>query len=56
MTDRKIDLFIQACLQNNSRLSERKRTSHFDFLSDEEVTRMEEAIRSAYGNVEPNEP
>jgi hypothetical protein len=56
MPDRKIDFFIQACLQNNRRLSERKRTSDFDFLSDEEVTRMEEAIRSAYGKGEPDEP
>ncbi|MDD4019486.1 MAG: Fic family protein [Kiritimatiellae bacterium] len=48
MPDRKIDLFIQACLQNGGRLSARKRTSHFEFLSDEEVTRIEEAIRSAY--------
>jgi len=50
MPDRKIDLFIQACLQNNGQLSARKRASHFDFLTDEEVTRMEDAIRSAYGN------
>jgi len=51
MPDRKIDLFIQACLQNNGRLSARKRASHFEFLSDDEVTRMEKSIRSAYGNV-----
>jgi len=50
MPDRKIDLFIQSCLQNKGRLSARKRTSHFDFLSDEEVTRMEEATQTAYGN------
>ena len=56
MPDRKIDLFIQACLQNNGRLSARKRTSHFEFLSDEEVTRMEKSIRSAYGNGEANKP
>ncbi len=49
MPDRKIDLFIQACLQNNGRLSARKRASQFDVLSDEEVTRMEDAVRSAYG-------
>jgi hypothetical protein len=49
MPDRKIDLFIQGCLQNNGRLSARQRASHFEFLSDTEVTRMEEAIRSAYG-------
>ena len=49
MPDRKIDLFIQACLQNNGRLSAQKRASPFEFLSDEEVTQMEAAIRSAYG-------
>ena len=49
MPDRKIDFFIQSCLQNTGRLSVQKRTNHFDFLSDEEVTRMEEAIRTAYG-------
>ncbi|MGI6087465.1 MAG: Fic family protein [Kiritimatiellia bacterium] len=52
MPDRKIDLFIQACLQNHGRLSARQRTSHFAFLSDEEVRRMEKAIQSAYGNGE----
>jgi len=56
MPDRKIDLFIPTCLQNNGRLSARKRASHFDFLSDEEVTRMEKAIRSAYGSSEAQEP
>ncbi len=56
MPDRKIDLFIQACLQNNGRLSARKRTSHFEFLSDEEVARMEKSIRSAYGHGEAEEP
>ena len=56
MPDRKMDFFIQACLQNNGRLSARKRTSHFEFLSDSEVTRMEQAIRSAYGRDEGKEP
>lgn len=55
MPDRKIDLFIQACLQNEGRLSAWKRTSHFEFLSDEEVARMEKSIRSAYGNAEVHE-
>ncbi len=50
MPDRKIDLFIRFCLQNNGRLSARKRTSHFDFLSDEEVACMEQAVLAAYGN------
>jgi hypothetical protein len=44
MPDRKIALFIQACLQNKGKLSARKRSSHFDSLSEAEVTRMEEAL------------
>jgi len=50
MPDRKIDLFIRFCLQNNGRLSARKRASHFDFLSDEEIARMEQAVLAAYGS------
>jgi len=45
--DRQIDLFIRFCLQNNDRISAQKRGSHFNFLSDEEVTRMEQAVQSA---------
>jgi len=50
MPDRQIDLFIRFCLQNNGRLSARKRASHFDFLSDGEVSRMEQAVLAAYGS------
>jgi len=50
MPDRKIDLFIRFCLQNNCRLSARKRASHFDSLSDREIARMEQAVLSAYGS------
>jgi Fic family protein len=50
MPDRQIDLFIRFCLQNNGRLSERKRASHFDALSEDEIVRMEKAIQSAYGS------
>ncbi len=46
MPDRLIDLFVQRCLQNNGRLSERKRSSHFEFLSDEELVAMEQAVRN----------
>lgn len=53
MPDRQIDLFIRFCLQNNNRLSETKRSSYFDFLSDDEVTHMEHAIQNAYGNQLP---
>ena len=49
MPDRKIDLFIRACLQTGGRLSARKRASHFGFLSDREVARMEQAVQAAYG-------
>jgi uncharacterized protein YggL (DUF469 family) len=50
MPDRLIDLFIRFCLQNNGRLSSRKRTSRFNFLEDEKIARMEQAVQSAYGN------
>jgi hypothetical protein len=50
MPDRQIDLFIRLCLQNNGRLSERKRASSFSVLLDEEIARMEQAVQSAYGS------
>lgn len=46
MPDRLIDLFIQLCLQNNGRLSARKRAAHFDFLTDDETAGMEMAMSS----------
>ena len=49
MPDRQIDLFIRFCLQNNGRLSARKRASHFDYLSEAEIASMEQAIQSCYG-------
>lgn len=49
MPDRQIDLFIRFCLQNHGRLSDGKRKSHFDFLTHEEVAKMEEAVQNAYG-------
>jgi len=45
MPDRLIDLFIQFCLQNNGKLSNRKRASHFKFLTDEELMAMEHAFQ-----------
>lgn len=50
MPDRQIDRFIRYCLHNKGRLSVRKRSSHFDFLSDGEVSRMEQAVMTAYGS------
>jgi hypothetical protein len=55
MPDRQIDLFIRHCLQNNGRLSSRKRASHFDSLSGDEIARMEQAIQSAYGSNTPDD-
>ncbi|MFA7621412.1 MAG: hypothetical protein WCY56_06140 [Aminobacteriaceae bacterium] len=49
MPDRQIDLFIRFCLQNNGRLSGRKRADHFDFLSDHEVAALEEAVQTSFG-------
>jgi hypothetical protein len=46
MPDRKIDLLIRFCLQNNGRLSAQKRLDHFDFLSDEEIARLEQAMQT----------
>jgi len=54
MPDRQIDLFIRFCLQNNGRISARKRTSHFDFLTKKEIARMEQAVQSTYGNTATN--
>ncbi len=51
MPDRLIDLFIHVCLQNNASLSEKKRTAYFDFLSDEELKAMEQAVRDSYKQV-----
>lgn len=48
MPDRLIDLFIRLCLQNGGRLSARKRTDVFEKLTDDEVSRMEQAVRDAY--------
>jgi len=48
MPDRLVDLFIRLCLQNNANLSARKRLEYFKMLSDDEVTRMEAAVRHAY--------
>lgn len=48
MPDRLIDLFIQLCLQNNGRLSAKKRESFFAFLTDDELAGMEEGVRIGF--------
>ncbi len=52
MPDRLIDLFIHTCLQNNGRLSARKRESYFKFLTDDELRRLENVIKIGYGDQE----
>ena len=48
MPDRLIDLFIRLCLQNNGRLSPRKRASHFGFLTDAELADLENTVQKGY--------
>jgi len=51
MPDRLIDLFIQLCLQGGGHLSSRKRESHFNFLTDDELAGLEIAVKSVFGPV-----
>ncbi len=51
MPDRQIDLFIKFCLQNSGRLSTGKRASYFSFLTDDELARMEDAVRAGYERI-----
>lgn len=46
MPDRRLERFLQICLANGGRLSARKREM-FAELSDDEVARMEQAVRAA---------
>lgn len=48
LPEQKANLFLRLCLQNQGRLSASKRKSQFDFLLDDEVQNLEEAILSAY--------
>ena len=48
MPDRLIDLFIQMCLQNSGRLSDKKKSTYFDFLTSEELVAMELAVKDGY--------
>ncbi|ANT65113.1 hypothetical protein Ptc2401_01343 [Prosthecochloris sp. CIB 2401] len=48
MPDRLIDLFIRLCLQNNGRLSPKKRASHFGFLTDAELADLENTVQKGY--------
>ena len=48
MPDNLVDLFIRLCLENKGRLSLKKRRSHFQFLSDEDLAELEAAVRKGF--------
>ncbi len=48
MPDRKIDLFIQLCLQNNGKLSANKQSKYFNFLTEEELMELEQVVKKHY--------
>ena len=48
MPNRMVDLLIQVCLNNQGKLSARKRASHFDFLEDEEVLQIERVFQEYF--------
>lgn len=45
MPDKLIDMFVKFCYQNNGKLSSRKKKSHFDFLTKNELKSMEQIIK-----------
>ena len=53
MPDRQIDLFLRCCLQNQGRLSATKRRSTFGFLTDDEIDRLEGALKSHWRAIAP---
>jgi hypothetical protein len=44
MPDRYIDLLIRFILQNHGKLSKSKQKSHFDFLNNDEIIKIEQAV------------
>jgi Fic family protein len=48
MPDNKIDLFIKLSLDNHGALSKTKRKNFFSFLTDTEVTKLEEIIKKTF--------
>jgi len=44
MPDRHIDLLIRFILQNRGKLSKSKQKSHFDFLNNDEIVKIEQAV------------
>lgn len=55
MPDRLIGLFVKLCRQNAGSISARKRERHFAKLTDDEIGRMEAAVREAFRIEAPEE-
>jgi hypothetical protein len=43
-----LDIFIRVVHQNDGKLSQTKRGSHFDWMRDDEVARFEEIVRQSF--------
>ncbi len=43
-----MDLFIRVVQENNGRLSANKRKSHFNWMTEEEISKAEETVRIAF--------
>jgi len=48
MPDHLVDLFINLCLQNKGTLSAGKKSKYFDFLTDNELSAMEQVIKDTF--------
>lgn len=53
LPDRLESLFVQLCRDNGFRLSQTKRRSHFDMLSDEQIAHLEAAVEAAFRPLGP---
>lgn len=53
LPDRLAQLFVQVCLQNNGRLSEAKRRSHFDMLTNAEIAALEKVVQAHLLGLKP---
>ncbi len=55
LPSRKLDLFIRLCRQNGGTLSAAKRQSQYPLLSDDEIERLEEAVRQGFASPSADE-
>jgi len=48
LPDNKVDLLIKILIQNNGKLSKRKREKEFDELTDREIVKIEESFKEIF--------